>query len=74
MKQYTFEELGYFCESDCKAIKELMQGQSYMNFNVSWCNHAGNCILNVSTDYDDEPQNIKNFFIACVFSKIRRAM
>lgn len=72
MKQYTFEELDYFCESDCKAIKELMQGRSYMNFDVSWCNNAGNCILNVSTDYDDEPQNIKNFFIACVFSNLRR--
>lgn len=71
MKQYIFEELGYFCESDCKAIKEVMQGCTYMNFNVSWSNNAGNCILSVSTDYDDEPQNIKNFFIACVFSKIR---
>lgn len=71
MKTYTFEELGYFCESDCKAIKEVMQGYSYMKFNVTWFNHAGNCILNVSTDYEDEPQKIKNFFIACVFSKIR---
>lgn len=71
MKQYTFEELGYFCESDCKAIKETMDGYSYMNFNVSWSNQAGNCILSVSTDYEDEAQNIKNFFIASVFSKIR---
>lgn len=74
MKEYTFEELGYFCESDCKAIKEIMDGQTYMKFVVSWYNKDPNCVLMISTDYDDEPQNIKNFFIWCVLSEIRGLM
>lgn len=25
-KEYTFEELGYFAERECKAIKDSLQG------------------------------------------------
>lgn len=27
MKEYVFEELGYFNERECKAIKDAMQGK-----------------------------------------------
>lgn len=43
-KEYTFEELGYFAERECKAIKDSLQGYSYMNFDISWSNWAGNCV------------------------------
>ena len=35
MKEYTFEELGYFAERECQAIKDCLQGYSYMNFDIS---------------------------------------
>lgn len=38
MKEYTFEELGYFAERECEAIKEQLQGYSYMNFDITWSN------------------------------------
>lgn len=55
MKEYTFEELGYFTESQCKAIKEELQGYSFMNFDIVWSNCAGNCALVLRTDYEEEP-------------------
>ena len=41
MKEYTFEELGYFAERECQAIKDCLQGYSYMNFDIAWSNQAG---------------------------------
>ena len=40
MKEYTFEELGYFAERECQAIKDCLQGYSYMNFDIAWSNQA----------------------------------
>lgn len=70
MKQYVFTELGYFDERTCKAIKEEMDGKTYMNFNVGWSNCAGNCTLIVETDYDDAEAEIKNMFLHCVLDLI----
>ena len=70
MKEYTFEELGYFTERECEAIKEQLQGYSYMNFDIAWSNCAGNCTLIVRTDYEDTEKKIKNFFLHCVISTI----
>lgn len=49
MKEYTFEELGYFTERECQAIKDSLQGHSYTNFDIVWSNQAGNCILILRT-------------------------
>lgn len=73
MKWYAFEELGYFLESELQAIKDALQGKTYMKFDISWSNQAGNCILVLGTDYEDEPQNIKNFFLNCALSEIYRS-
>lgn len=70
MKEYTFEELGYFAERECEKIKECLQGYSFMNFDISWSNCAGNCTLVVKTDYDDTAENIKNFFLHCALGVI----
>ena len=72
MREYVFEELGYFLETECNAIKDALQGKSYMKFDISWSNVCGNCTLIVSTDYEDEPQNIKNFFLNLALSEIYR--
>ena len=45
MKEYIFNELGYFSERECKAIKEEMQGKTYMNFDVDWSKQGINCTL-----------------------------
>lgn len=70
MKEYTFEELGYFAERECQAIKDCLQGYSYMNFDITWSNQAGNCILILRTDYDDTPESIKAFFLHCALGQI----
>lgn len=70
MKQYVFSELGYFSEREVKAIKEEMDGETYMKFQVKYSNFAGNCTLIVETDYKAEEIEIKNFFIAVALGKI----
>ena len=65
MPEYYLDELGYFCESECQRIKEIMDGKTYMNFLVRWSNYAGNCTLVVKTNYEADATEIKNFFISC---------
>ena len=36
MTEHVFTELGYFTESECAAIKDCLQGYSYMHFNIFW--------------------------------------
>lgn len=70
MKEYTFEELGYFTKSACERIKEKMQGKTFMNFDIAYGNFAGNCTLIIKTDYEAEPQEIKNFFLNCALNQL----
>ncbi len=69
-KEYVFEELGYFAERECQAIKDCLQGFSYMDFDIKWSNCAGNCTLIVATDYEAEEKEIKEFFLHCALSMI----
>ena len=52
MKEYPLPELGYFTESECRQIKKLLDGVSFMKFEIGYSNYAGNCTLIVKTDYD----------------------
>lgn len=70
MKEYAFEELGYFTKSACEKIKEKMQGKTYMNFEITYSNFAGNCTLIIQTDYEAEPREIKNFFLNCALNQL----
>lgn len=70
MKEYVFEELGYFTKSSCEKIKKKMQGKTYMNFDVGYSNFAGNCTLIIKTDYEAEPKKIKNFFLYCALNQL----
>lgn len=69
-KEYTFTELGFFREEKCKAIKEAMQGKTYMNFEIKWSYYAGNCTLIICTDYEGTESEIKNFFLHCALGQI----
>lgn len=70
MKEYIFEELGYFTESQCKALKNALQGSTFMNFDIAYSSYAGNCILIVKTDYEAAEQEVKEFFLHSVLSKL----
>ena len=72
MKEYTFPELGYFTESQCKAIREALQGKTYMRFNIHWGGVAGNNTLIVSTDYDAAENEVKYTFIALALAELAR--
>ena len=72
MKQVVFNELGYFTESQIEAIKDELDMASYMSFNVSSSNCAGNRTLIVSTDYEADEEEIKNMFLHCALSSIYR--
>ena len=72
MKQVVFNELGYFTENQIEAIKDELNMASYMLFNVSSSNCAGNRTLIVSTDYEADEEEIKNMFLHCALSSIYR--
>lgn len=70
MEIYLGNELGNLCESDCKSIKAIMDGETYYKFSVSWSNYAGNCQLIVKTDYPAESEDeVKRMFIYAYFTK-----
>ncbi len=72
MKEYVFDELGYFTKDSCERIKKAMEGRTYMNFHISWSNCAGNCTLIVATDYNDTEEHIKQFFLYAALCEIGR--
>lgn len=47
----TFTIGGLFCEDDCKTLKAALDGKTYYRFRIFWGSWAGNCVLNVETDY-----------------------
>lgn len=72
MKEYVFEELGFFTKDTCERIKKAMDGRTFMNFKISWSNCAGNCTLIVATDYNDTEEHIKQFFLFAALSELGR--
>lgn len=72
MKEYVFDELGFFTKDNCKRIKKAMDGRTFMNFKISWSNCAGNCTLIVATDYNDTEEHIKQFFLFAALSELGR--
>ena len=70
IREYAFTELGYFTEQTCEKIKKVMDDKTFMNFRVSWSNHAGNCTLIICTDYEDTEENIKSFFLHVALAHI----
>ena len=64
---------GYFTKSQCEAIKAKMQGKTFFNFDITYSNHAGNCILTIRSNKDDyTPQELKEMFVHCCISQIAK--
>ena len=76
MEIYLGNEFGNLAQQDCAAIKEMMDGESYYRFNVSWSNYAGNCRLIVKTDYPEpREEEVKTMFLhvlACKTAGLHR--
>ena len=62
MKTYVLKEMGYFTKKEADKIVELANCKTFMRFKVGYSNECGNCIISISTDYDDVGEEIKNFF------------
>lgn len=69
-KEYVLDDLGYFTKKQCEAIKKLMDGKTFMDFEVGYSTHAGNCTLIVKTDHGETWEDVKNFFTWSVLGKI----
>ena len=73
MEVYLGNEFGNLVQQDCVAIKEIMDGESYYRFNVSWSNYAGNCRLIVKTDYPEANEDeIRKMFLHVLACKTAR--
>jgi hypothetical protein len=69
-KTIILSNLGFFTEGQCKRIKEKLQGKTYMDFDITWSNEAGNCTLIVRTEYDGTFEEIKSMFFNLVLSSL----
>lgn len=79
VKSYCFPELGYFSKRQLLRIKELLEGKTFMRFQISWSEFGENCNLIVKTDYYDKDasyeenaQEVKNFFLYCIISALAK--
>lgn len=72
MKEVIFEKLGYFTETEAKKLKAALQGRTYLRFEITWSNHAGNCILIVRSREICKEEDLKNLFLHCVLSLLAR--
>ncbi len=70
-RQVWFLELGNFCESTCKRIREKMEGKTFHNFHVIYSNVHGNCQIGVEIDETpDTDEEVKQMFLNCALGMI----
>ena len=64
MREYVFDELGYFSADDCKALATALDGKTFMNFKVCFSNYAGNCTIIVEADASEYTEaDVKTMFM-----------
>ena len=65
---------GYYTESQCKAIEEKMNGQTFYNFQLAHSNCAGNCSLIVRSDYPElTPEELKENFVYAALGTLAKS-
>lgn len=72
MKEIYFEEIGYFTSTECEKIKKIMDGRTFMDFEVIYSNCAGNCTIGCKTSYDATETEIRNFFLGALIGNMAR--
>lgn len=65
-----FDNLGYFTENECIAIKDECDGKTYMDFNIAWSNMAGNCTLIVESFVAENQKELESMFLHYLISKL----
>lgn len=76
-REIWFDELGFFFADDIKKIKEKMDGQTFLEFEVIEPTEFDtvNCSLGIRVDArhleDYRVQTIKHTFLNCALSKLR---
>lgn len=68
--EFAFTELGYFTEKAVQRIAKAMNGKTYMCFEVTSSNQAGNRTLIVRTSYSPDPDEVKKFFLTCALAEL----
>ena len=65
---------GYFSMQDCEKLKEKLSGKTYMQFEISYSNYAGNCNLIVSTSREDtDKKELLEMFVWYALSELAKA-
>lgn len=64
--------MGYFTKREIEGIRKVMQGRTYMKFDVGAGNYAGNCTLIVRTDYEASEEDVKGQFLNCALAELAR--
>ena len=69
--EHVFTELGYLRDTDVKAIKERLQGRSYMHFDIRYSSYAGNYTLVVGTSRPDTTEEeLAHMFLAVAMTEL----
>lgn len=64
---------GYFTQYQCEQIIKKMQGKSFLRFEISYSNNAGDCTLIVRSNTPGYmPQELKNMFIYCCIGELAK--
>ena len=72
MKEYSFDELGYFTAGQMHKLAAVMTGKTYMGFKVGYSNQTGNCTLIIMTDYEADEKEIKAMFLHTALAELAR--
>lgn len=68
MVEISIPELGYFTKCEATKLAKTLNGKAYLHFEVSYGGTAGNYVLNVGTEEDTDPNDLKWMFIGYAFS------
>ena len=64
---------GYFTKDQCEQIIKKMQGKSFLRFEISYSNNAGDCTLIVrSNTHGYTSQELKDMFVYCCISELAK--
>ena len=71
-REISFDELGFFTKRAIDNIKSVLDGKTFMDFEVISSNQAGNYSLGlVVNDSDRSDDDIMNFFLNVALSNLK---
>lgn len=70
MVEISIPELGYFTKCEATKLAKALNGKTYFRFEVSYGGIAGNYVLNVGTEEDTDPNDLKWAFISYAFAAL----